>query len=484
MSRLIKVKLALVDKDHLIATEVVADASGQWERKLLGITAIARSATLDRSFERGGFTLTIDDTSDTFKDMLADADNRKIANRTVTVYTYAADNATLKNTIVSTIKDWKRKDKEFEITCVQEFAGKMSALPTDKIITAADWPNAPASSLGQPVPFPSGVVYHMKPDGVTGGAFLALLIDARPNTKYLLTWSDPTDPARILSIEGVWSQHVLVPAMYYSLVKDVNGWEYITLDSGYNDCLYVLLNLTASASTSDATNPVAYLRENLLNSGITLVDDGDGGTTDMETFCGTSSWGVVGSLEVDTLREFLEVWSHNFDCFWRIDNAGAIHIKHIDWSSVTAAATLTDRHFLSFDETASMDEFANRLRAKLDYNYAESEWGQETITDSTDGDILPATTPIEKEEEYAIGSYAGAVKPMTSKIKYYDHPAYIVEATMTLDHYEQLSLGVLSIVTIDHYLQLSGSGKYLILSEDLDYLGNEVTINAFRLWGA
>jgi hypothetical protein len=478
MSRLIKVKLALVDSDHLLANRYVADASGQWERKLLGMSGVSRSCTLDRSFERGGFSLEIDDTDETYKTMMKHVGNRKIKDRVVTVYLYGPDGSTVKETITATIRNWRRDEGVFTLDCVQEFSGKMAALPTDLVINSTDWPNAPAHSLGRKVEYPSGVCRH------GGGCVFCWRVDNRPNGKYLITWSDPAGAARVLSIQQVYERHMLITDTGdYSLVRDASGWEYLTLDSAYKDIGFLLVNLTASASVASANNPVDYLRENLTSAGVTLVDDGDGGTEDMETFCDTNSWGVIGSLTVDSVRELLEIWCHNYDCFWRIDAAGSVHIKHLDWSSITADATMTERHFISLKEDASNEEFANRLRATFNYDFGNHKWDEESVTESVDGDYLSTGNPIERPEEYAIGSFAGAVKPMTSKIKYYDHPIHTIDATMALETYEAMGLHLLSIIDITHSNQIGDSGKYLLLYEDMDYAEGIVGIRAVRLWG-
>ena len=482
MSRLVKVKLELVDKDHLIANRIVADVSGQWERKLLSMSPISRSCTLDRSFERGGFTLLLDDTDGDFQEMMADEDNRKIKDKTVTIYAYGQDDGTLKETITATIQNWSRpNDGQFQIECVQEFGGKMKSLPSDKVISATDWPNAPAYSLGYKIRYPSGVCHH------GAGSIHCRRVDNRPNAKYLITWSDPGDDARILTVEQVFAgvpRLLIANLAHYTLVKDANGWEYITLDDAYKDYAYCTLNLTARASQVSAGNPVDYLREQLANAGVTLVDDGAGGTDDMEAFCDTNLWGMRGALDTETVREFLEIWCWNFDCFWRIDALGQVHIKHIDWSSITADATMNLHHFEEFKEEANNDEFANRIRAKYNYDYGNHKWDNESVTNSTGGDILPATNPVERTEEYAIGVYSGAVTPMQSQIKYYDHPLQTITATVSLYTYETLGLELLAIVDATHYKQIGGSGKYLVLHETVDYFNATVEIRAIRLWGA
>ncbi len=482
MGRLVKVKLALPDGDHLLATEYVADASGQWERKLISISPIDRSCTLDRSFERGGFSVLLDDTDDAYKDMMSDETNRKIKDKVVTVYVYSQDNSTLKETITATIYNWSRpKYGQFLIECVQEFAGKMIALPSDKVISATDWPNAPAYSLGYKIRYPSGVCHH------GAGSIHCRRVDNRPNAKYLITWSDPGGNARILTIEQVFAgvpRLLITDSGDYSLVRDANGWEYITLDSAYKDYAYCTLNLTAQASQASAGNPVDCLREQLDNAGVTLVDDGDGGTDDMEAFCDTNSWGIRGALETETVRELLEIWCWNFDCFWRIDATGQVHIKHIDWSSITADATLTERHFDSFSERASNDDFANRIRAKYNYDYGNHKWDSESVTDSTDGDILPAVTPVEVSKEYAVGLFSGAITPMQSQIKYIDHPIQIMTGRIPLYTYETLDIELLSIIDVTHSLQIGASGKYMVLREIKDYFSSTVEIQAVRLWGA
>ncbi len=477
MSRLVKVKLALVDKDHLLATAAVTDASGQWVRKIESISENLRAIGLDRTFERGGITIAIaDEDGSVYQAMMADDTNRKIANRTATIYIYKSDGATLQKTIVAGITAWDRADGKFIVKCEQNFAGKLPQTPPagELKIDITDWPNAPRISLGKVVAYPAGVIYAKK------GGMICHRVDKAPAAKFLITWSDPDFAARVQSIQAVFQSGVKMKPTAYSLVRDAEGWEYISIPQGRQTL--VRANITANASLFSAGNPVDSLNEGLATLGITLVDAGDA----VKTWCTANGWSIVGApTDFATVVEYVEFWCHNFDCFWWIDPAGAINIKHIDWSSISSVATLTDRHFGEFSETSTMDGFANRIIASLEYNYGISEWGTVEVVDSTAGDYLPSDTPpVEKKEEYAIGSFSGAVKPMASKLKYIDHPLQTAVGRINQNLYEQLGLGICSIITITHYKQIGGSGKYLILRETEDAISGDIIITAHRLWGA
>jgi len=475
LSRLVKVKLALVDGDHYIATDYVNDGTHQWERKLLGITENLRAIGLDRTFERCSIKITIDDTNSAYQTMMANDTNRKIANKVVTIYVYKEDRTTLQETIVATIVSWDRDGGKFIVNCEQNFAGKLPQTPNPGIlkINATDWPNAPRISLGKKVVYPAGVIYAKR------GGMVCWRIDKKPAAKFLITWSDPGFAARVQSIQAVF-HGPKVAVSKYTLVRDANGWEYISYPTGRKNLIRV--NLTANASLFSAGNPVDSLREGLATLGITLVDTGDV----FKTFCTDNGWSIVGApTDFATVMEYIEFWCQNFDCFWFINPAGEIVIKHLDWSAITSVASLTDRHFESFKETSTMQGFANRIRASLEYNYAKSEWGTEEIVDSTAGDYLPSGVPVEINEEYAIGSFSGAVKPMASKLKYIDHPIQTVVARIKENLYEQLGLSVVDVVTMTHSTeQIGGSGKYLILRESKDTVSGDMVITAHRLWGA
>lgn len=475
MTRLVKVKLALPSGDYYLATAHVDDGSDQWERRILGLTGNLRACGLDRTFERGGFTLTIDDTDEKFKALMENDTNRKIANCTATVYVYKQDGATLQETIVATITSWDREDGKFTVKFEQCFSGKLPQTPAagELKINSTDWPNAPKKSLGKEVVYPMGVISQRK------GGLYCWKLDIKPAAKFLLTWSDPAYAARVQSIESVFQNGAKVNASKYSLTRDVNGWEYISFNNG--TAPKVRANITANASLFSAGNPVDSLKEGLAAVGVTLVDAADA----FHDWCDTNSWTVIGApTEMGTVMEYIELWCQNFDGWWWIDASGQVNIKHIDWTAISAVASLGDRHFLALRETATMDGFANRIKASLDYDYGKNEWGTVEEVDSTAGDYLPATIPVEKEMQYAIADFAGAVKPMASQLKYIDHPIQQVIGSITQDHYEQLGLSVMSIVTIDHYKQIGGSGKYLILREEKDFVNGTVEITAHRLWGA
>ncbi len=478
MNRLVKVKLALVDKDHLLATRTVTDASGQWVGKITALTENLRAIGLDRRFERGGIKITISDSASdgVFKTLMSDPTNQLIANKVATIYIYKPNDIDLQETIVAGIVSWDRDQDNFVINCEQTFAGKLPQTPPAGTlkIDAATWPRAPKKSLGQEVTYPMGVIAARR------GGMICYQVDRLPVSKYLITWSDPAFAARVVSLQYVFQAGAKLKSSQYSLVRDANGWEYIS----YPRCMALLLkaNLTANASLFSAGNPVDSLREGLTALAITLNDAGNV----FKTFCTTNGWSIVGApIDFKTVLEYIEFWCANFDCFYRIDPDESITIKHLDWASITSVATLTDQHFEEFKETAKMQGFANRIKASLEYNYAKNEWGTTEIVDSTAVGYTPATFgPVEIPEEYAIASFSGAVKPMASKLKYIDHPLTTAVGKIKQDLYEQLALNVIDVVTISHENQIGGSGKYLILRESKDVVSGDIIVTAHRLWGA
>ena len=489
---LIKVKLALPSGDKLIANRYVADGSGQWTRLLDEMSELSRSVTIDRSFERGGFTLTIDDTTGAFQDIMEHADNRKIYGSVVTVYAYGHNDSTIDETLTATIHSWERNEKKFIVHCVQEFAGKMNSIasPTTLTITLTDWPNAEPKAVGRPVPMPSGAV-----DTERGGV-VAWRVNSTPgagnsdtNVQFLVTWSDPGGTQRVTTVDEVYHRGVLLAPTKYSFARDGNGWELITF-AQMRKPVAKRLGVNVTCTNLSATgNPVPYLRDVLTDAGVTLVDDGDGGSSDsdFEDWCSAHSWAIRGVIPdtIATVQEYLEAWCHNFDCFWRVDAAGQVHIKHIDWSSVSADATLYERHFIEFSERSTMEGFCNRIKAKFNYDPSESEWGASYSEDSTAGDYLPATTPIELEDEYSMFAYTvGAETPLAGKLRFIDCPIQVMTGTIDLYQYVTLGIGLLGIVTVTHSDQIGGSGKYLIMGESIDYAAGTVTIEARRLWGA
>jgi hypothetical protein len=487
MSRLVKVKITLPDGDHLIANRVCpADVSGQWVPKLLGMSPILRSVGMDRTFERGGFTLTIDDVDGDYQALMAVDGTRKIYGYAVTAYIYAADESAVEKTISATIYDWSRDAGKFILKCVQEFAGKLATVPSSTVlrITLTDWPNAQVKSVGQIVPMPSGTVW--KDHG--GQWAYRVLHPSTSNVPFVASWSDPGGDSRIITVDNVYIDGVELDSSKWSYARDVNGWEIITITSLKVPVPWrISCNVTARTPLSASGNPVPYLNEILDDAGVSLVDDGLGGSSDFEDFCTTNSWAIVGNTpdSITTIREYLETWCHNFDCFWTIDAAGAVHIKHFDWSSITADAALSEQHFDFLREDSQMAEFANRLRCKFNYDPSESVWVNEIAVDSTAGDYLPGTMPVEKPDEYCMFAYtAGASHPVTDKIKFIDHPAYVITATIPLELYVMFSLDLLKVATISHYNLIGTSGKYLIMRETADYIGGNVGIVARRLWGA
>ena len=490
MSRLVKVKLSLVDGDHLIANRKVDDGSGQWERKIVALTALKRNVSLDRTFERGGFTITVDDTDGAYKAMFANETNRKIYGKTVTLYAYKKDGVTIAETVVATIRAWPRVEPNIVFTCVQEFSGAMDAIPAaqDLVINSTDFPDAPTRALGKPVLFPTGVCYaHF--GAITCWKVIKRNVGLGIDAKYLITKSEPAPAAdRIISIDTVYEDGVRVlPVSRYSLVKGLDGagvsdgWEYVNYNGDTNR---IRINCTAVSNPGVAgANPVVALRGVLTAAGVTLVDDGEGGTDDFETFCTAQTWAMGGVPDGQpSTKDYLETWCQNFNCFWRLDAAGAVHIKHFDWAAITADGTLTEQHFMEFAEVPDMGEYANRSRSKFDYGNAA--WNSEVVTDSTDGDYLPADIPMERPEEYLLAAFGGATNPIVEKLRFYDRVKQIASGIVDMDQYETIGLELLKVANVTHSRQQGGTGKYLIISETPDWINGNVGIEMLRLWGA
>lgn len=489
--RLVKARLALIDADHLYSTATVVGATEQWEGKIVSLSPITRKATLDRTFERGGCTLVIADSDGALQAMMADDTSRRIYGRTVTLYCYQRDGVTLADTVTMTINGWSRvvvtvDNKETEAVSfdlVQEFAGAAFAIPEEQAltITAATFPEAAGRAIGQPVPMPTGVCYatHGK---VRAWKVVNRNVGAGIDRKYLLTWSDPTGDPRVTSIDTVLENDVRVtPASNYALTRDANGWEYCEYNGTEQ---YIAVNLTAvSAPGQTGANPVAALRAILLGAGVTLVDDGDGGTSDFEDFCDANTWTIGGVPEGGcTLVDYLETWCQNFDCFWRVDSAGAVHIYHLDWATVTAVASLNEHHLLACSESADMSGYANRMRSKWDYGNAA--WNAETLTGVDAVADYPSTVFVkEASEEYLLGAFGGVTNPVESKLRWLATVRQTVAGLVDLYQWEQLGASLLKAVNVSHYRQIGGAGVYLILSESTDYIGGTVQFEAVRLWG-
>jgi len=491
MSRLIKVKLSLVDQDHLSANRPgVVDASGQWKRNIETISPLRRTVSLDRRFERGGFTLTLDDSEKVFQTMLKSDTNRLIYGKTATLYAYKEDGITLAETVVASIQDWPRDGDKQSFVCVQEFAGAMSAIPPaqDLVINAIDFPQAPTRALGKPVLFPTGVCYaHF--GKIECWKVIKRNVGLGIDAKYLITKSEPAPAAdRIISIDTVYEDGVRVlPASRYSLVKGLDGagvsdgWEYVNYNGDTNR---IRINCTAVSNPGTAgANPVVALRGVLTAAGVTLFDDGDGGASDFEDFCTAQTWAMGAAPEgAPQTKDYLETWCQEFNCFWRLDPSGAVHIKYLHWGSISADASLTERHFKAFKETPSMAQFANRLRSKLEYGNAT--FSSEILTDSVGGDYLPAELPIEKDQAYILAAFGGAVTPYADLLRFYDRVRHTVIGIIDMYQYEVLGLGLLKVADITHPRQLGDTGKYLIMEEIPDWMTETVAITAMRLWGA
>jgi len=146
---------------------------------------------------------------------------------------------------------------------------------------------------------------------------------------------------------------------------------------------------------------------------------------------------------------------------------------------------VTERNFVYYAETVNMEDFYNRIISKFTYEPTESVWNDELTVNTSTGDYLVGTLINELRDEYVLFGYTdGMVTPVTSKIRYVDHPIQTVDATIIdLYTYEHLGLGMFEILTASHYNQIGAAGKYFIIEEAKDYINNVVSVKMLRLWG-
>lgn len=487
MSRLMRVKLEFENKTFLCATDYLSDASGQWERRLENVGPIKRTATVDRELTVSPVEIKIDDVDRVIQDHLKIYP--KQWHRPVTLYVYTRDGTALAATWSLIMENWRRDEGYYIFSCLQNLGGKLDTIISgwDLAINAADFPDAAPRAISQPVPFPAGVC--ASPHGKVQCWKVANQA-AGANRKYLLTWSDPTGSARITTIDKVVAGGRVIPAAKYSLSRDANGWEYCELNHKASN---IRVNVTARGDTAyTGANPVVALRGVLAGESVTLVDDGhldgDAGEVTFEAYCTTNDWAMAGSMPGQVkLRDYIVTWCKSFNCFWHIDAAGQVHIKHFDFSLALKGAYLgqfvnfimTESQFDAFGpEAMSMANFANRLRARFNFN--GDRWNSEVLHDTTTGDYSVASYGAkEKVEEYILASIDPAHVDYEARIKWWACGDQRAKAVVALETWETLAGTILSRALITHSEQISGAQYYLVLDESIDYEREEAALDLF-----
>lgn len=486
MSRLIKAEISLsATVTLLVANRYVSDASGQWERKLVHVSPLRRSVSLEKRYERSGITLTVDDVDGEIR-LLMDLAHM-LFGRAVTLYVYKPNGVTLSDTITLTIRAWRRENDNIVFECAQEPIG-IEAPPVDeeRFINLTDFPEAAPEAVGQPVLYPAGVCYA-KWGWQMAYKVINQNVGAGTNRKYLLTWSDPAGDPRILSIQSVISNGSTVPSGDYSFTRDANGWEYLEWNNSKGR-IRCRVNLTAAVVPGTAGgNPVVALLDVLTRAGMTLVDDDD-----LEASFDTSGIEAIRTLtQLYSTSEYLEVWGRSFNIFWRLDSVGAVHIKRFDWGGGMwdQDANIPERSWIDFHEKADMDVFANRIRAR--YGFANGEWQYTALHINTlalygASDIPVTTFPKERLEDYELADYdtMGGDDPY-ARLRFFERVRYTASGSIPLGIYESLGLGLLKTAYTDHYNQIRKSNIsingwiYIIMEENIDWMNETVSLT---LW--
>ena len=488
MSRLLKVKLVVGSKTFLWATDYVDDATGQWERRLLSVGPIRRTASVDRTFAQSPVEIKIDDADGTIQYYCQTSSPTKFLGSAVTLYAFKADNSALAATWSFTVRNWRRDNGRMVFDCVQDLGGKLDKIISgwDLVINTSDFPDAARRAVGRPVPFPAGVC--SSPHGKIP-CWKVVEAGSGTNRKYLITWSDPGGDARVTSIDKVFNNGRKVKSSFYSLSRDANGWEYCE----YNGKMpRIRVNVTAKSDPSTAgANPVIALNAVLAGESITLVDDGhlDGSSDpiDFEDYCDDNGWVMAGQMEGQIrLRDYLENWARSFNCFWHFDAAGQVHIKHFDFSLGLKGAylgqfynfSMTASMFDSFIETMDMSAFANRLRAR--FNFDDGEWDEEILHDSTTSDYPVSTFgAVERVEDYYLADMDPDHVDYEARIKWFGCGNQRAKALVPLETYETLGGDVLKRALITHHNQIEGPQYYLILEDAIDYMREVVDLDLF-----
>ena len=438
-----------------LATRNVQDRSGNWQNKILSISALSRNIGEDKSYEISGMSIELNDSDRFFREMMS-GESRYIAGKVVSV---SDENDSPIYT--GTVEKWQFQEDVFLLTINDKLSG-LDTLVTGNI-SREEYPDMADKANGRSIPLIYGDLY------AAGGAVKCWRVGTG---NFLLAGFHCKE-----LVGDVYEEDGTPVGGTVTLDNAVDGRAYIQCSST-EDCICANVRGKAGESGELIEDPIAAIVDIIENhAGMSY------NAASMETARAIMAQrGYKIACAIDrpvNLGDVLADFSFSFDCDFHIGKGNEIVISLLNWSELEPAKRFDKNSIVSFQLDVLPDEIRNKVQYAYAYNFGKDDYFEMPLY-VKEGSLKNWGEFYNRNEtlglKYVYDPYAAFDVVQRFAIQR-ENPRRLAQIEVPLSEFSGLDIA--DIIEIDHPGAIdSHARKYQIRRVNIDFMADIVRVEA------
>jgi len=438
-----------------LATQNLQDGEGNWQNKILTISALSRNIGEDKSYEISGMSIELNDSDRFFREMMS-GESRYIAGKVVSIL-----DGNDSPIYTGTVEKWQFREDVFVLTINDKLSG-LETLVTGNI-SREDYPDMADKANGRSIPLIYGDLY------AAGGAVrcwrvgTGLFLLAGFHCKELVgdVYEEDGTP-----VDGT-----------VDLDNAVDGRAYIQCSSTA-DCIYANVRGKAGEGGELIEDPVTAIVD-IIENHAGMSYNG----VSMETARGImAERGYKIACVIDNrenLGDVLVDFSFSFDCDFYIGKGNEIVISLLDWSELAPVKRFDRNSTVSFQVDVLPEEIRNKVQYAYAYNFGREDYFEMPLY-AKEGSLKNWGEFYNRNEtlelKYVYDTHAAFDVVQRYAIQR-ENPRRVAQIDVPLSEFSGLDIA--DIIEVDHPGAIDASPrKYQIRRVNIDFMADIVQVEA------
>lgn len=441
-----------------LATQNLQDSKGNWQNKILTISALSRNIGEDKSYEISGMSIELNDSDRFFREMMS-GENRYIAGKVVEIL-----DENDSPIYTGTVEKWQFREDVF----VLDINDKLSGLETlvTGTISREDYPDMTEKANGKPVPLIYGDLY------ATGGAVKCWRVGTG---LFLLAGHHCEKLVGDVYGEDGGEGGVIGGTVFLDNAAD--GRAYIQCVSEA-ECIY--------ANVCGKTDKDGYLIEDPVTAIVDIIENHAGmsyNAASMETaraIMAQRGYKIACAIDrPENLGDVLANFSFSFDCDFHIGRENEIVISLLNWSELEPAKRFDKNSIVSFQLDVLPDEIRNKVQYAYAYNFGKEEYFEMPLY-AKEGSLKNWGEFYNRNEtlelKYVYDTHAAFDVVQRYAIQR-ENPRRVAQIDVPLSEFSGLDIA--DIIEVDHPAAIdANTRKYQIRRVNIDFMADIVQVEA------
>jgi hypothetical protein len=330
---------------------------GNWENRIISISALNRNIGDDKSYEVSGISIEFNDTDRYFREMMTSSD-RYIAGSKVELFT---EEDILIYT--GTVEKWQFSEDAFVLSINDKLSGLETLLPGS--ITLDAFPAAPEDADGESIPIIYGSLYEEK------GAVKCwkakdtdLFLLARHHCKDLMGTT-------VFEEDGTGITGA-------ALINDeTDGYAYIQCSGAES---FIFANVYGAVDGDDnlIDDPIDVLKHMIAN--FTTMSYNEEAMDTAQALMQERGYKITSIIdEQKNFNDFIVTFCFSFDCDFHIGKGNEIVITLLNRTTLTPVKSFTSHQIVDFKMDELPEDIRNKVKYQYKYNYVDDKYNKAPV---------------------------------------------------------------------------------------------------------